>query len=422
MRANDPLLESWVEIPLHSDFPIQNLPFGIFKLGLEAPRVGVAIGEWVVDCKALARKASFDDLGIDPLVFDQPYLNDFIELGKTKTSAVRNRLSEVLDQRENPWSGKSWSDKFLIRQSEVDMLLPVRIGDYTDFYSSLEHASNVGAMFRDPGNALLPNWRHLPVAYHGRASSIVVSGTSIHRPKGQILPEGQQEPVLSPSKMLDFELEMGCIIGKNSDLGQSISVKAAEDYIFGLVLFNDWSARDIQRWEYIPLGPFLGKNFGSTMSPWVVTLDALEPFRVDTPVQQPTVLPYLAFEGQKSFDIQLSVTLQTAASAEKTVCQSNFKYMYWNMAQQIAHHTINGCNLKVGDLCASGTLSGPYQESFGSMLEITWRGTQPIQLSDGSERKFLEDGDTVSLRGFAKRGNLRIGFGEARGTVLPAFV
>lgn len=420
MRANDPLLESWVEIPLHSDFPIQNLPFGIFKFGLEAPRVGVAIGEWVVDCKVLAENGNFDDLAIDPLVFDQPYLNDFIELGKTKTGAVRNRLSEILDLKENRWTGRSWRDQFLIPQSEVAMLLPVRIGDYTDFYSSLEHASNLGAMFRDPNNALLPNWRHLPVAYHGRASSIVVSGTPIHRPKGQILPEGKQDPDFSATKMLDFELEMGYIIGKNSDLGQSIPVKAAEDYIFGLVLFNDWSARDIQRWEYIPLGPFLGKNFGSTMSPWVVTLDALEPFRVDTPAQQPAVLPYLEFEGQKSLDIQLSVTLQTKQSIEKTVCQSNFKYMYWNMAQQIAHHTVNGCNLKVGDLLASGTLSGPYQESFGSMLEITWRGTRPIQLSDGSERKFLEDGDTISLRGFAKKGNLRIGFGEARGTILPA--
>ncbi len=417
MRANDPLLQSWVAIPPESDFPIQNLPFGIFQPGSARPRVGVAIGDYVVDCQFLAENGFFADLDLDLRVFGQGFLNDFIEQGREKTRAVRDRLSVLLDRQDTRWNAEQHAAQFLLLRESVSMLLPVRIGDYTDFYSSIEHATNVGAMMRDPNNALLPNWRHLPVAYHGRASSIVVSGTPIHRPKGQILPEGSDQPILSDTKMLDFELEMGYIVGKNSNLGQTIPVNAAEDYIFGLVLFNDWSARDIQRWEYIPLGPFLGKNFGSTISPWVVTLDAMEPFRVESPIQEPSVLPYLAYSGQKSFDIQLSVTVQTKDLAQKTVCQSNFRYMYWNIAQQIAHHTINGCNLRIGDLCASGTLSGPYQESFGSLLEITWRGTKPIQFADGTERKFLEDGDTVILKGYAANGQVRIGFGEASGTI-----
>lgn len=301
------------------------------------------------------------------------------------------------------------------------MLLPLHIGDYTDFYSSLEHASNVGAMFRDPQNPLLPNWRHLPVAYHGRASSIVVSGTPIRRPQGQTLPEGQHLPVFGPTRMLDFELETAFVVGKPTTSGERVSTEQAEEYLFGMVLFNDWSARDLQKWEYVPLGPFLSKNFASTISPWVVTLDALEPFRTAGPVQAPEVLPYLRFDGEKSYDIHLEAHLRTADGVEHLFCRTNFRYLYWNMCQQLAHHTVNGCNIRVGDLCASGTISGATPDSFGSLLELTWKGSTPIQLPDGSNRTFLEDGDTVVIKGFAQREGLRVGFGEARGTILPSF-
>ena len=300
------------------------------------------------------------------------------------------------------------------------MLLPIRVGDYTDFYSSIEHATNVGTMFRDPNNALLPNWRHLPVGYHGRASSIVVSGTEITRPKGQTKPKDDEPPVYGPSRLLDFELEMGFVIGKENGLGNAVSTADAEDYIFGLTLFNDWSARDIQKWEYIPLGPFLAKNFASTVSPWVITLDALEPFRVQGPEQEPKVLPYLQYEGMKNYNVNLQVAIQPENKEETVVCDSNFKYMYWNMTQQLAHHTVNGCNMRVGDLLASGTISGPTADSYGSMLEISWRGSKPVKMNDGSERKFINDGDTVIMRGWCEKDGLRIGFGEANGKILPA--
>ncbi|MDX1939766.1 MAG: fumarylacetoacetase [Saprospiraceae bacterium] len=420
IKANDPKLRSWVNIPPNSDFPIQNLPFGIFKTPGLTPRIGVAIGDEVADLQVLAEHGFFDDLEIDRKVFGQAYLNDFIALGKTKTRAVRNRLSEILDSDLEEWDASELVPYFLHPQSKVQMLLPVKIGDYTDFYSSLEHASNVGSMFRDPANPLLPNWRYLPLAYHGRASSIVVSGTPIHRPKGQTMPQGAQSPVFGPTQSLDFELEMAFIIGKSTHLGQSITTDKAEDYIFGMVLFNDWSARDIQSWEYQPLGPFLSKNFASTISPWVVPLDALEPFRTETPMQAPTVLPYLQFTGKKSFDINLEVVLQTETSLQETLCRSNFKYMYWNMAQQLAHHTVNGCNVNIGDLMGSGTISGPTPDSFGSMLELTWRGTKPVALPDGSQRKFIHDGDTIILRGWGERDGVRIGFGEASGKIFLA--
>jgi fumarylacetoacetase len=298
------------------------------------------------------------------------------------------------------------------------MHLPVEVGDYTDFYSSIEHATNVGKMFRDPANALLPNWKHLPVGYHGRASSIVVSGTPIQRPSGQILPKGAEQPVFQPSTRLDFELEMAFIIGKESQLGQPISTAAAADYIFGLALFNDWSARDIQQWEYVPLGPFLGKNFGSSISPWIVTLEALEPFKVNGPVQEPAVLPYLQFEGPWNYDIALEVGIQPATNSETIVSRSNYKFMYWNMLQQLAHHTVNGCNVRIGDVMASGTISGPEEGSFGSMLEIAWMGTKPIQMVDGSTRTFLQDGDRVIMRGFAQNAQIRVGFGAVEGTII----
>jgi fumarylacetoacetase len=304
--------------------------------------------------------------------------------------------------------------------SEAEMLMPVFVRDYTDFYSSRDHATNVGKMFRDPANALLPNWLHLPVGYHGRASSIVVSGVPIHRPKGQTRPDEQAPPVFGPCKLLDFELEMAFITFDGKPLGQSISTAEADDFIFGMVIFNDWSARDIQKWEYVPLGPFLAKNFASSISPWVVTLDALEPFRVEGQKQDPAVLPYLQFDGIKNIDIDLKVLIQPENAEPTMVSHSNYKYMYWNMEQQLAHHTVNGCNINAGDMMASGTISGPDEGSFGSMLEISWQGTKPVKMADGGERKFIQDGDTVVMKACAQKNGIKVGFGEVRTKVLPA--
>ena len=420
IKANDPNLSSWVDVPADSDFPIQNLPFGVFKTKAMRPRLCSAIGTKVVDLFVLAEHGFFDDLDIDTEVFHQTSLNDFIALGKEKTRAVRNRLSEILDNDLEEWDASELAEWFLYEQSAVEMLMPVQVGDYTDFYSSREHATNVGTMFRGKENALMPNWLHLPVGYHGRASSIVVSGTPVRRPKGQTLPQDTDSPVFGPSQLLDFELEMAFVVGRPTRLGDTVSTAEAEDHIFGLVLFNDWSARDIQKWEYQPLGPFLGKSFASTISPWVVTLDALEPFRTNGPKQEPEPLSYLRYEGQKSYDINLKVEIQPPGGEAISVCRSNFKYLYWTMAQQLAHHTANGCNLKVGDMMASGTISGSTEDSYGSMLELTWRGSKPIRLPDGSERKFIHDGDTVILRGWCEKDGMRIGFGEASGKVLPA--
>lgn len=409
-------MKSWIEVKKDSDFPIENLPFGIFKTKELLPRVGVAIGEYVLDLAELKKSGIFNELKFDTQVFSRSSLNDFIALGKRTTSAVRKRIEKLLQER-NPElrDDEKTRKKVLLKQSEVEMLLPVDIGDYTDFYSSEQHAYNVGCMFRDPANALLPNWKHLPVGYHGRASSIVVSGTNFHRPKGQRKPADAPAPVFGPSQQLDFELETAFIIGKETKLGDSITTSAAPDYIFGMVLFNDWSARDIQAWEYVPLGPFLAKNFCSSISPWVVTMDALEPFRVAGPKQDPKVLPYLEYTGDHHYDIQLEVTLN-----DTVISKSNFKYMYWNMCQQLAHHTVNGCNVRVGDMLASGTISGPEPGSYGSMLEITWKGTKPVKLNDSSERKFIQDGDSLTIRGYGESKGVRIGFGEVTGKVLPA--
>jgi fumarylacetoacetase len=417
MKANDPTRKSWVEVPGDNDFPIQNLPFGVFRTASNpSPRVCTAIGDNVVDLAVMNYLDLFEELEIDNEVFNNQYLNQLMALGKTKTRALRDRIAELLDERNDEAKELAWH--FLHPMDKVEMLMPVQVGDYTDFYSSLDHATNVGSMFR-PDNPLLPNWKHIPVGYHGRASSIVVSGTPIYRPMGQTMPDGAERPVFGPSRLLDFELEMGFVIGQPTKMGQRITTAEAEDYIFGLVLFNDWSARDIQKWEYVPLGPFLAKNFGSTISPWIVTLDALEPFRTDNPKQDPEPLDYLKFEGKKTYDIHLEVAIRTEAGAETTVCRSNFKHMYWNMCQQLAHHTVGGCNVNPGDMCASGTISGPEPGSYGSMLEITWRGTKPIQMADGTERKFIDDGDTVILRGWGEKNGVRIGFGEAAGKVLP---
>ncbi|NRA51357.1 MAG: fumarylacetoacetase [Phaeodactylibacter sp.] len=420
IKANNPKLKSWVPVPEGSDFPIQNLPFGVFKTPGLLPRLCTAIGDHIADLQVLSEHGFFDDLNVPREVFAQPTINAFMALGKAQTSAVRDRISEVLDDDLEDWDASQLAEYFLHARQDVEMLLPIEIGDYTDFYSSREHATNVGTMFRGKENALMPNWLHLPVGYHGRASSIIVSGTPVRRPMGQKIPQDADQPVFGASKLLDFELEMGFVVGKSTALGSRVDVADAESYIFGMMLFNDWSARDIQKWEYVPLGPFLGKSFASTISPWIVTLDALEPFREMGPTQNPEPLPYLQTEGAYTFDINISMAIKPEEGKEKTVCQSNFKYLYWSMAQQLAHHTVNGCNLRVGDVMASGTISGPDESSYGSMLELTWRGTKPIAMPDGSERKFIHDGDTVTMRGYCERDGIRIGFGAASGKVLPA--
>ena len=411
-------MNSWLDIPKNSDFSIDNLPFGIFSTKTTSKRVGVAIGDSIIDLLACNDSGIFIGLKINNSVFENDFLNDFINLGKNKTNRVRKTIQEHLTDESSPLK---LNNKLLIPMNNAEMHLPVKIGDYTDFYSSIEHASNIGSMFRDPSNPLLPNWRHLPVGYHGRASSIIVSGINIHRPKGQVMPIDSDIPEFVSSKRMDFELEMGYIIGKNSNLGSSISTQDAENYIFGKVLFNDWSARDIQKWEYVPLGPFLGKSFASSISPWVVTLEALAPFKVDGPIQNPEVLDYLKFEGLKNYDINLRVSiLPEKTNIETIVCKSNFKYMYWNMSQQIAHHTINGCNLNIGDVMASGTISGKSNDSYGSMLELSWGGKKNIELNDGSYRKFIEDYDSVIMRGYCEKDNIRVGFGEVKSKLLPS--
>jgi len=411
------MLTSFLNVPGDSDFTIYNIPFGICRM--EGKTFACTrVGDIIVDLDVCMDVGIFDDLTLPKNIFKCVVLNDFIALGKNITSEVRLRVQKALAVGGSLNEKDNISEKLLIPVDQVEMLLPVQIGDYTDFYSSREHATNVGIMFRDPANALLPNWLHMPVGYHGRASSIVVSGTNIHRPKGQTLPLGAENPVFGPSKQLDFELEMAFVIGKKTNMGEPIDIQKAEDYIFGLLLFNDWSARDIQKWEYVPLGPFLGKNFGSTISPWIVTLDALEPFRVLSPKQEPEVLPYLKLEGNYNFDIHLSVDIVTPEGKSQRVSTSNFQYMYWNMCQQLAHHTVNGCNVNVGDLLASGTISGPTPDSFGSMLEICWKGTKPVDMPDGTQRKFIEDGDTVVMRGWCERDGIRIGFGECDGMIV----
>ncbi|MDP2237645.1 MAG: fumarylacetoacetase [Bacteroidales bacterium] len=415
------LMKSWIDVPEGSDFPIQNIPFGIISYG-QTVSPATRIGDKVIDLSVLADFGFFDELDIEDLsVFYQPVLNEFIALGKKKTNAVRQHLQKLLsvDYRELQNNQKA-CDLAVFSIEEVQMLLPVHVGDYTDFYSSIEHATNVGVMFRDPANALLPNWRHLPVGYHGRSSSIVVSGTNIHRPKGQTRPDDKQPPVFGASKQVDFELEMAFITSGPTKLGESIDISKAEDYIFGLVLFNDLSARDIQKWEYVPLGPFLSKSFGSVISPWVVTLEALELFRTESPVQEPKPLPYLQHEGKNNFDIHLEVLLKPENIDSSQISQSNYKYMYWSMAQQLTHQTVSGCNINPGDMYGSGTISGPTPDSYGSMLELCWKGTKPITMKDNSTRIFVHDNDTIIMKGYAQNKDMRIGFGECETKILPA--
>ena len=414
INANNPNLKSWIDVPKLSDFPIQNIPFGIALISNKKVAV-TRIGDTVINLSKLYDLGAFHNI-LNENYFDRDFLNEFLKKKKSDWRSVRDRISFIFSDVNNKLKFSSC----LHELQNVEMCMPVQVGDYTDFYSSRQHAYNVGCMFRDPENALLPNWLHIPVGYHGRASSIILSGTDICRPKGQQLPSDAKAPVFGPTKLLDFELEMAFITGEGKHLGDSISINEAEDYIFGMVIFNDWSARDIQKWEYVPLGPFLAKSFASSISPWIVTLDALEPFRCKGELQQPEVLPYLKYKGAKNIDINLEVQIESDNFSAYTVSKSNYKYMYWNMNQQLAHHTVNGCDIHAGDMMASGTISGNDKSSFGSMLELSWKGTKPLLMPDGSERKFINDGDTVIMKAHSNKGNIRVGFGEVRTKVLSS--
>lgn len=420
--ANDPSRKTWINVPEKSDFPIQNIPFGVFITKEDVITIGTRIGDCAIDMGALQQLGYFEGIELTDDMFMQDTLNDFISDGKKTWRLVRNRLAQIFDET-NPKlrDNAKHRDVVIFNMADVEMLLPVQIGDYTDFYSSKEHATNVGKMFRDPENALLPNWLHIPVGYHGRSSTIVPSGVPVRRPNGQTMPPEATSPVFGPSKRVDFELETAFITTDANLMGEPIPVDEAEDYIFGMVLFNDWSARDIQKWEYVPLGPFLAKSFASSISPWIVTMDALLPFKTESPEQSPTPLPYLQQKDKSTFDINLQIGIAPEGAEETVVSRTNFKYMYWTMAQQLAHHTVNGCRVNSGDMMGSGTISGSSQDSFGSMLELTWGGKNPIKLNDGSERKFIEDGDTVTIKGYCENNEVRIGFGECSSKLLPVY-
>jgi fumarylacetoacetase len=440
-------LASFINVPPESDFPIQNLPFGIFKPRSGGPRSGVAIGDLILDLSILEESGHFNDIVAAAVtsgrnkenllpgtaaattqlpkastLFASDSLNAFMALGRPAWKKTREILQHLLaTETATLRDNAELRARAFHKQNEVMMQLPAHIGDYTDFYSSYHHAHNVGTMLRGPENALMPNWKWLPVAYHGRASSIVVSGAEVKRPRGQTKPPDASTPVYGPSKSLDFELETAFFIGPGNSLGQPVSIDRAEDHIFGIVLMNDWSARDIQTWEYQPLGPFLAKNFCTSISPWVVTLEALEPFRKGLPAQDPSPLSYLKRANDFTFDVQLEARLKTAKmTAAQTITRTNFQNLYWSIAQQLAHHTVNGCNLQPGDLLASGTISGPTEESRGCMLELTWRGANPLQLSSGETRKWLEDGDTLSITGWCQGDGYRIGFGAVSGRIIGA--
>jgi fumarylacetoacetase len=417
IKANDVNIKSWIPVPENSDFSIQNIPFGIVRTKEGSVFVASRIGDSVIDLYKVAQLEHFH--GVDAEVFNSCRLNDFMKLGKSITRLVRNEISDIFNENNELAKNHEELKLALYDADSIDMLMPVEVGDYTDFYSSEQHAYNVGCMFRDPNNALLPNWKYIPVGYHGRASSIVVSGTPINRPKGQQKPKDDEPPVFGPCKLLDFELEMAFVTYDGKPLGESISTQEADDHIFGMCLFNDWSARDIQKWEYVPLGPFLAKNFASSISPWIVTLDALESFRVSGPVQDPKVFDYLEYDGDKHVDINLEVAIQPENTDETVVSKSNYKHMYWNMNQQLAHHTVNGCDIHAGDMMASGTISGNDESAYGSMLEISWKGTKSVKMADGSERKFIQDNDTVIMRGYSEKNGVRVGFGEVSTKVLP---
>lgn len=421
MHPNDPSLRSFIPVDPTSDFPIQNLPYGVFSTGDGlAPRVGVAIGDYVLDLWQLAQDCRIDV--VEPAVFAAPTLNPFMALGPKLWSRTRARISELLrhdhpELRDNDELRK----RALVPLSDARLHMPIAVAGYTDFYSSKEHATNVGVMFRGKDNALQPNWLHMPIGYNGRASTVVVSGTKVRRPRGQLKPPAAELPSFGPCKRLDFELEMGVVVGQKSAMGEMLSEKQAEEMIFGFVILNDWSARDIQQWEYVPLGPFQAKAFGTSISPWVVTREALEPFRLHGPAQDPKPLAYLQQARPNNYDLQLDVGLRAAPMNEaKNICRTNFKYMYWSSVQQLVHHASSGCAMNVGDLLGSGTISGPDKHERGSLLEISWNGTEPVELASGIGRTFLEDGDSLVMRGWCQGDGYRVGFGEVEGTIAAA--
>ena len=422
MSTIDKNLTSFIDIAADSDFSIHNLPYGIFSDTVDGKRrAGVAIGEQVLDLSVLEAEGL---LSLDGgSYFDQPTLNAFIDSGRDNWTKARTTIQTLLSNAsETLRDNTDLQKKSLFKQADVTMHLPVQVPGFTDFYSSKEHATNVGTMFRDPNNALLPNWAEMPVGYNGRASTVIVSGTDVIRPSGQLKPNADDRPIFSPCKRLDFELETAFVVGKCNNIGQPIAVNEAAEHIFGMVLLNDWSARDIQKWEYVPLGPFNAKTFASEVSPWIVTMDALAPFKTSCPTQEPKPLAYLAEkDNNNSYDITLSVEiLPENADSATVVCETNFKYMYWSMAQQLTHHTITGCKVEVGDMMGSGTISGSTPDSYGSMLEIAWNATKPVTLKGGETRSFIEDGDTVIMKGYSEKDGIRVGFGEVRGKVLPA--
>ncbi|WOH66670.1 fumarylacetoacetase [Bradyrhizobium sp. BWA-3-5] len=420
-HPNDPTLRSFIDVAPDSHFPIQNLPYGVFsaKDGL-APRIGVAIGDYVLDLWQLAQDCRFDV--VEPAVFAAPQLNPFMALGPNVWSQTRARISELLrhdypELRDNEKLRK----RALVPKADVTLHLPFAVSGYTDFYSSKEHATNVGVMFRGKDNALQPNWLHMPIGYNGRASTVVVSGTKVTRPRGQLKPPTADVPSFGPCKRLDFELEMGVVVGQPSTMGEMLTEQQAEEMIFGFVILNDWSARDIQQWEYVPLGPFQAKAFATSISPWVVTREALEPFRLHGPAQEPKPLPYLQQTQPNNYDLALEVDLRAAPmNAPKNISRTNFKYMYWSSVQQLVHHASSGCAMNVGDLLGSGTISGPEKDQRGSLLEISWNGTEPVELAEGIKRSFLEDGDSLLMRGWCQGDGYRVGFGEVEGTILAA--
>ncbi|MGY3547322.1 fumarylacetoacetase [Bradyrhizobium sp. USDA 4472] len=420
-HPNDPSLRSFIEIDPASDFPIQNLPYGVFSTAANpTPRVGVAIGNYVLDLWELEQDSRLDVGALG--VFSGPSLNAFMALGPKVWTRTRARISELL-RHDHPElrDNEELRRQALVPLRDARLHLPFAVSGYTDFYSSKEHATNVGVMFRGKDNALQPNWLHMPIAYNGRASTVVVSGTRVKRPRGQLKPPNADAPSFGPCKRLDFELEMGVVIGQPSAMGGMLTESQAEEMIFGFVLLNDWSARDIQQWEYVPLGPFLAKAFATSISPWVVTREALEPFRLKGPAQEPVPLDYLKQAKPQNYDLELDVSLRAAgANAPAGISRTNFKYVYWSSVQQLMHHASSGCAMNVGDLLGSGTISGPEKNQRGSLLEISWNGTEPVELPGGAKRSFLEDGDSLVMRGWCQGNGYRVGFGEVEGTILPA--
>jgi len=413
---------SFIEVPQGSDFPLENLPYGVFSTSSNPKkRIGVAIGEEILDLSAVKHLFDGPELRNHQDVFGKESLNGFMGLPRSAWIEARTTLQKLLSKDNGTLrDNQELRNKAFVKQRDATMHLPAEIGDYTDFYSSEYHATNVGIMFRGKDNALMPNWKWLPVGYHGRASSIVVSGTPLHRPWGQTIADGAAAPTFNPCRLADFELEMAFFVGgKSNKLGEPITIDKTEEHIFGMVLMNDWSARDIQKWEYVPLGPFLAKSFGTTISPWVVTMEALRPFMIENPKQDPTPLEYLKHSDPYTLDINLVVTIKPEGDKDHVVCKTNFKYLYWTLKQQLAHHSVNGCNMRPGDLLGSGTVSGPEDGSYGSMLELSWKGSKEVPVGNG-KRKFIQDNDEVNLSGFCEKNGVRIGFGECRGKLLPA--